>query len=106
MSKDVPEEFQSLEDVSPHTINFIPGEKIRFEYKLEALQMGRINFGKLELNLFDKFGLFYKTREVNNKDLVSVLPDVRIGRGRIDESVQIGSLSSTTRSDPLGSACT
>ena len=103
LSKDVPEEFQSLEDVSPYTINFIPGEKIRFEYKLEALQMGRINFGKLELNLFDKFGLFYKTREVNNKDLVSVLPDVRIGRGRIDESVQIGSLSSTTRSDPLGS---
>ena len=103
LSKDVPEEFQSLEDVSPYTINFIPGEKIRFEYKLEALQMGRINFGKLELNLFDKFGLFYKTREVDNKDLVSVLPDVRIGRGRIDESVQIGSLSSTTRSDPLGS---
>ena len=103
LSKDVPEEFQSLEDVSPYTINFTPGEKIRFEYKLEALQMGRINFGKLELNLFDKFGLFYKTREVNNKDLVSVLPDVRTGRGRIDESVQIGSLSSTTRSDPLGS---
>ena len=103
LSKDVPEEFQSLEDVSPYTINFIPGEKIRFEYKLEALQMGRINFGKLELNLFDKFGLFYKTREVDNKELVSVLPDVRIGRGRIDESVQIGSLSSTTRSDPLGS---
>ena len=103
LSKDVPEEFQSLEDVSPYTINFIPGEKIRFEYKLEALQMGRIDFGKLELNLFDKFGLFYKTREVDNKELVSVLPDVRIGRGRIDESVQIGSLSSTTRSDPLGS---
>lgn len=103
LSKDVPEEFQSLEDVNPYAINFIPGEKIRFEYKLEALQMGRINFGKLELNLFDKFGLFYKTREVNNKDLVSVLPDVRTGRGRIDESVQIGSLSSTTRSDPLGS---
>ena len=103
LSKDVPEEFQSLEDVSPYTINFIPGEKIRFEYKLEALQMGRINFGKLELNLFDKFGLFYKTREVDNKDPVSVLPDVRIGRGRIDESVQIGSLSSTTRSNPLGS---
>ena len=103
LSKDVPEEFQSLENVSPYAINFTPGEKIRFEYKLEALQMGRINFGKLELNLFDKFGLFYKTREVDNKDLVSVLPDVRIGRGRIDESVQIGSLSSTTRSNPLGS---
>ena len=103
LSQDIPIEFKSLGKSKSYAINLAPGEKIKFEYELEAIQMGRINFGNLELNLFDKFGLFFRTREINNEEFVSVLPDLRLGRGIIDANVQLGSLSSTTRSVPLGS---
>ena len=103
LSKDVPEEFLNLVKNQPYAINLIPGGKKEISYELEARQMGRVNLGKFELNLFDKFGLFYKTRIIENENFISILPDIRIGRGIIDSSVQLGALSSTTRTDPLGS---
>ena len=76
LSQDIPIEFKSLGKSKSYAINLAPGEKIKFEYELEAIQMGRINFGNLELNLFDKFGLFFRTREINNEEFVSVLQDL------------------------------
>ena len=103
LSRDVPKEFHNLIKNQPYAINLVPGEKKEINYELEARQMGRINLGELELNLFDKFGLFYKTRVIDDEKYISVLPDIRMGRGIIDSSIQLGSLSSTTRTDPLGS---
>ena len=103
LSKDIPEECHSLMKNQPYVINLIPGDKKEIKYKLEARQMGRINLGRFELNLFDKFGLFYKTRVIDNENYISILPDIRTGRGIIDSSIQLGSLSSTTKTDPLGS---
>ena len=103
LSKDIPEEFHSLIKNQPYAINLVPGDKKEIKYELEARQMGRINLGKLELNIFDKFGLFYKTRVIDTENYVSILPDIRMARGIIDSSIQLGSLSSTTKIDPLGS---
>ena len=65
--------------------------------------MGRMNLGKLSLYLFDKFGLFYKKRIIKENNLISVLPNVRIGRGNIESNIHLGSLSTSTKTDPLGS---
>ena len=47
LSQDIPIEFKSLGKSKSYAINLAPGEKIKFEYELEAIQMGRINFGNL-----------------------------------------------------------
>lgn len=100
---DIPDEFQQLGKINNYTLNLGPGEKSEFEYKLEAVQMGRMNLGKLSLYLFDKFGLFYKKRIIKENNFISVLPNVRIGRGNIESNIHLGSLSTSTKTDPLGS---
>jgi uncharacterized protein (DUF58 family) len=99
----IPNELEEINETNDYILNLSPETKVELVSEVKAIQMGKINLGIISLGLFDKFGLFYKKREIQNDDFVSVLPNIRTARGLIDSHIQLGSLPISTKPDPLGS---